>query len=82
MINQMVSDTKNNDSVTNLNDIGNTATSGTYYADSTTINDELTFDLSDGDATLIVEDELIVSGGNLHVENWKQPDQNHSFRYT
>jgi hypothetical protein len=80
MINQMVSETKNNDSVTNLNDIGNTATSGTYYADSATINDELTFDLSDGDATLIVEDELIVSGGNLHVENWKQPDQNHSLQ--
>ncbi|QLK27120.1 hypothetical protein HYG81_05795 [Natrinema zhouii] len=80
MIEQMVSDMRDNDSVTDLSEVEETATSGTYYTDSATINDELTFNLSDGDATLIVEDELIVSGGNLHVTNWNQPGENHTLQ--
>lgn len=82
MINQMVADMQNNGSVTHLGSVGDTATSGTYFVDNVTVNSTLTFDLEDGNATLVVEDELIVDGGNIHVKNWEQPgdEENHTLQ--
>ncbi|QCC59651.1 hypothetical protein NP511_14700 [Natrinema thermotolerans] len=80
IISRMVSEMKDNDSVTDLSDVGDTATSGTYYAESARISDELTFDLEDGNATLVVEEELIVDGGSLTVENWDQPGTDHALQ--
>ncbi|MFC6766481.1 DUF7289 family protein [Natrinema soli] len=82
MINQMVSDMESNDSITKLSDAGSTVTSGTYYTDSTTISDEMTFDLQDGDVTLVVKDELVLdkNKNSIHVENWKQSGENHSLQ--
>uniref|UniRef100_A0A7D5KK97 DUF7305 domain-containing protein n=1 Tax=Natrinema halophilum TaxID=1699371 RepID=A0A7D5KK97_9EURY len=74
MIDQMVSDMENDSNVTRLGSVGDTVPNGTYFAEDVTVDDDLTFDLEDGDTTLVVEDELIVDDGTLHVENWSQSE--------
>lgn len=45
---------------------------GTYFADGIRLgdDDEITFDLADGNATVVVDGNIEMNGGELRVENW------------
>ncbi|WP_425494396.1 DUF7289 family protein [Natronoglomus mannanivorans] len=55
-------------------------TSGTYFADEVDLEEDLTVNLEDGNVTLVVDGNISVTGGDLVVENWDQPDENHTLK--
>lgn len=53
---------------------------GTYFASGVDLDDNITFDLADGNASLIVDGDINVTG-SLEVINWEQPgDENHTLK--
>lgn len=76
IIHDMIEDVKNSSDVTEIDDSSGEYDSGTYFAESLDLdnNDDLVFDLSDGNATLIVEDDILLHGGSVHVRNADEHD--------
>ncbi|WP_154658701.1 DUF7289 family protein [Halopiger djelfimassiliensis] len=72
LIDTMIADLRSDDDVTNLSDVSSPISSGTYYAeelDPADFGGDLTFDLSSGNATVVVEEDIVVDGDELHVAN-------------
>lgn len=44
---------------------------GTYFAEEVAVDDDIEFDLSDGNATLVVDGDVSVNKGTFKVTNWK-----------
>ncbi|TMT87368.1 hypothetical protein E2L06_12560 [Haloterrigena sp. H1] len=83
IVDQMITDMDpdKNENVTSIENVsGSTATSGTYFTENKTLTNDLTFNLSDGNATLVVKGDLDIDGSTFSVKNWEQPDQNHTLQ--
>lgn len=53
---------------------GGTYDAGNYSADDVDLAEDLVFDLSDGDAVLVVDGDIDVDGGQFRVKNWGEND--------
>lgn len=78
VIEEMISDIRNGtyseDNVTEKGTItGGTLSNGTYFADEVNLDDDLTFDLTNGNATLIVDGNVSFGDQNVSVNNWENP---------
>ena len=52
---------------------------GTYFAESVNLTDELIFDLSNGNATLVVDGDINLDSGSIKIANWSQ-ENDHSLK--
>ncbi|WP_435551608.1 DUF7289 family protein [Natrinema sp. CGMCC1.2065] len=53
---------------------GGTFTNGTYFADEVNLDDDVTFDLSKGNATLVVDGDVNIGGNSFKVTNATEDD--------
>ncbi|NUB92530.1 hypothetical protein HT576_16080 [Haloterrigena sp. SYSU A121-1] len=68
-----VTDTEENRTQGDIIDSSDTISNGTHFAESVHLDkgEELTVDLSGGDATLVVDGDIELVGGDVTVRNWE-----------
>ena len=73
IIDEMIDELGGDENTTELSDVeGETVPSGTYYTDELRVEDDVVVDVSDGDSAIVVEDDIVLDGGELSVEGWEE----------